>query len=82
MKPSDFDVMKKLGYIDENDGVRVAGSETNPKLKDDEIVVFKSFFLTRLRLLMFKMITEIPKKYEIFMHQLAPNVIVGLSLYI
>lgn len=74
--------MKKLDYVDENDGVRIAGSKTTPELKDDEIVVFKSFFLTRLQLPMFKLIAEVLKKYEIFMHQLAPNVIVGLSLYI
>ncbi|KAL5649723.1 hypothetical protein ACJX0J_040532 [Zea mays] len=28
--PSDFDVIKKLGYIDEKDGVRFDGNETTP----------------------------------------------------
>lgn len=44
IKPSDFDVMKKLGYINENDGVQFAGSETTLDPKEDEIVVFRSFF--------------------------------------
>jgi hypothetical protein len=30
IKPSDFDVIKKLGYIDEKDGVRFDGNETTP----------------------------------------------------
>ena len=31
IKPNDFDVMKKLGYVDEKDGVHFAGSETTPQ---------------------------------------------------
>jgi hypothetical protein len=38
--------MKKLGYFGENDDepVRFAGEEVIPEPKDDEVVVFKSFF--------------------------------------
>jgi hypothetical protein len=38
--------MKKLGYFGENDDELVcfAGEETIPELKEDEVVVFKSFF--------------------------------------
>lgn len=43
VKPSDFDVTKKLGYIDEKNGVCFDGNETTPQPKDDEIIVFKSF---------------------------------------
>jgi hypothetical protein len=44
--------------------------------------VFRSFFRTELWLSMFMMITEVLKKYGIFMHQLTPNAIVILSIYI
>jgi hypothetical protein len=64
VKLGDFDIMKKLGYVDEKDGVRFAGSETTLELKDDETVVFRSFFWARLQLPMFKMIVEpLKKKY-------------------
>ena len=42
----DLVVMKKLGYFGENDDelVRFAGEETILEPKEDEVVVFKSFF--------------------------------------
>lgn len=45
-------------------------------------MVFKSFFWARLRLSMFKMVAEVLKKYEIYTHQLIPNGIVNLIVYI
>jgi hypothetical protein len=38
--------MKKLGYFVENDDelVRFAGEETIPEPREDEVVLFKSFF--------------------------------------
>jgi hypothetical protein len=46
MKPEDLDVMKRLGYIGqkEDDMIRFAGSEIILEPKDDEVVVFRSFF--------------------------------------
>jgi hypothetical protein len=50
VKAEDLVVMKKLGYFGENeDGpIRFAGKEAIPEPKEDEVVVFKSFFRTRL----------------------------------
>jgi hypothetical protein len=47
----DLVVMKKLGYFGENeDGlICFAGVEVIPEQKDDEVVVFKSFFRVGLR---------------------------------
>jgi hypothetical protein len=77
-------MMKKLGYIGEAEGklVRFAGEEVIPEPKDDEIVVFKSFFRVGLRFPLHEMIGEVLKKFEIYFHQLTPNVIVRLSVYI
>jgi hypothetical protein len=43
--------MKKLGYFGENEDelIRFAGEEVIPKPKEDEVVVFKSFFKAGLR---------------------------------
>jgi hypothetical protein len=42
----DMVIMKKLGYFGEAESklVRFAGKEVVPEPKDDEVVVFKSFF--------------------------------------
>jgi hypothetical protein len=50
--------------------------------KDDEVVVFKSFFRARLRFPLYEMIGEVLKKFEIYLHQLTPNATVRLSVYI
>ena len=46
VKVEDLILMKKLGYFGENDDglVRFAGEEVIPEPKDDEVIVFKSFF--------------------------------------
>jgi hypothetical protein len=43
--------MKKLGYFGESDDepIHFAGEETIPEPKEDEVVVFKSFFKAGLR---------------------------------
>jgi hypothetical protein len=46
------------------------------------VVVFKSFFCVRLRFLLYEMIGEVLKRFEIYLHQLTPNAIVRLSIYI
>jgi hypothetical protein len=80
----DLIVMKKLGYFGENeDGlIRFAGEEVIPEPKDDEVVVFKSFFRTGLRFPLYDMIGEVLKRFEIYLHQLTPNAIVRISIYI
>lgn len=63
-------------------GVWFARCHTTLQLNDDMIVVFRSLFRARLRLPIFMMISKVLKKYEIYMHQLTPNAIVRLSIYI
>jgi hypothetical protein len=56
--PEDLVLMKKLGYFRENeDGlISFAGEEVVPEPKEDEIVVFKSFFRAGLRFPLYDMI--------------------------
>jgi hypothetical protein len=74
VKAEDLILMKKLGYFGENDDelVRFAGEDKIPEPKEDEVVVFKSFFRV--------MRGEVLKKFEIYLHQLTPNAIVRLSV--
>jgi hypothetical protein len=62
--------------------IRFAGDEVVPEPRDDEVIVFKSFFKSGLRFPLYEMIGEVLEKIEIYLHQLTPNVIVRLSVYI
>jgi hypothetical protein len=80
----DLVVMKKLGYFGENeDGlIHFAREEVIPEPKEDEVIVFKSFFRAGLRFPLYDMIGEVLKRFEIYLHQLTLNAIVRLSVYI
>jgi hypothetical protein len=80
----DLPKMMKLGYFSEakKELVRFGGEETTPKPGKDEVVVFKSFFKAGLRFPLNKMIADVLNKFGIYLHQLTPNAIVRLSVYI
>lgn len=42
--PSDLEVLKRLGYIEDEDLIQFADEETSPESKKDEIIIYKSFF--------------------------------------
>ena len=62
--------------------IRFTGDKVVLEPKDDEVVVFKSFFKAGLRFPLYEMIGEVLKKFEIYLHQLTPNAIVRLSVCI
>jgi hypothetical protein len=71
-----------MGYFGKNDDelIRFAGDKMVPEPRDDEVVVFKSFFRAGLRFPRYEMIGEVLKEFEIYLHQLTPNAIVRLSV--
>jgi hypothetical protein len=81
---ADMTMMTKLGYFKEADKglVRFGGEESIPKPENDEVVVFKSFFKAGLKFPLQEMIAEVLEKFRIYLHQLTPNAIVRLSVYI
>jgi hypothetical protein len=81
---ADVPMMMKLGYFGETEKklLRFAGEETIPEPKDDEVVVFKSFFKAGLWFPLHEMIGEVLNNYEIYLHQLTPNAIVRLNIFI
>jgi hypothetical protein len=80
----DLRKMLSLGYLSEakKELIRFGGEETTPKPGKDEVVIFKSFFKAGLRFPLNKMIADVLKKFGIYLHQLTPNAIVRLSIYI
>jgi hypothetical protein len=84
VKPKDLVLMKKLGYFGKNGDelIRFTGNETVPEPKDDEVIVFKCFFHSGLRFPLYEMTGQVLEKFEIYLHQLTPNVIVRHNVYI
>jgi hypothetical protein len=81
---ADSPKMVKLGYFSEGkkELIRFGGEETIPKPGKNEVVVFKSLFKAGLRFPLNKMIADVLKKFGIYLHQLTPNAIVRLNVYI
>jgi hypothetical protein len=81
---ADFPKMVKLGYFNEDEKklIRFGGEEITLKPQKDEIVIFKSFLKAGLRFPLNRMIADVLKKFRIYFHQLTPNAIVRLSVYI
>jgi hypothetical protein len=80
---ADVPMMMKMGYFGEAERklIRFAGEETTLVPKDDEVIVFKSFFRAGLRFPLNEMIGQVLKNFEIYLHQPTPNAIIRLSIY-
>jgi hypothetical protein len=80
----DLVMMKKLGYFGEDESklIRFAGEEVILEPKEDEVVVFKSLFRAGLWFPLYDIMGEVLKRFEIYLHQLTPNAIVRLSVFI
>jgi hypothetical protein len=62
--------------------VRIGGENTVPLPEKDEVVVFRSFMKARLRFPLHKMLVEVLKKFEIFLHQLTPDALFKVGIFI
>jgi hypothetical protein len=80
----DLTKLMKLGYFSEvkKELVHFGREEITPKPEKDEVVVFKRFFKAGLRFPLNGMIADVLKNFGIYLHQLTPNAIVRLSVYI
>jgi hypothetical protein len=62
--------------------VRVGGENIVPLLEADEVVVFKSFMKAGLRFPFHKMLVEVLKIFEIYLHQLTPEDLIKVGVFI
>jgi hypothetical protein len=81
---ADMPLMIKLGYFGEAEKklIHFGREETTPKPESDEVVVFRSFFKAGLRFPLHEMIGDVLEDFKIYLHQLTPNAIVRLSVFI
>jgi hypothetical protein len=62
--------------------VRVEGENTVPLPEADKVVVFKSFMKVGLRFPLHKMLVEVLKTFEIYLHQLTPEALIKVGVFI
>jgi hypothetical protein len=62
--------------------VRIEGESTVPLPEADEVVVLKSFMKARLRFPVHKMLVEALKTFEIYLHQLTPEALIKVGVFI
>jgi hypothetical protein len=80
----------KQGQIDEMRGryfrdisiVRARGEHNVPLPEADKVVVYKSFMKAGLRFPLDKLLVEILKTSEIYLHQLTPEAIIKVGIFI
>jgi hypothetical protein len=62
--------------------VRAGGENIVPLLEANEVVVFKSFMKAGLRFPLHKMLVEVLKTFEIYLHQLTPEPLIKVGVFI
>jgi hypothetical protein len=62
--------------------VRVGGENNVPLPEADEVVVYRSFMKAGLRFHLDKMLVEVLKTFEIYLHHLTPEAIIKMWIYI
>jgi hypothetical protein len=82
IKGGHIEVLIHFGYIDNVDWVRLGGDNLELNPKEDEVVVFWSFLKADLRFPLHKTIVAVLKRFNIYLHQLTPNAIECLEIFI
>jgi hypothetical protein len=60
-----------------------AGRDNNvPTPKEDEVVIFRSFFKAGLRFPLSRFVVEVLKTFQIFLHQLTPKALLRLGVFV
>jgi hypothetical protein len=58
------------------------GEKTCPTPEENEVVIFRSFFKARLRFPLSSFVVEVLKIYEIYLHQITPEAIVRMGVFV
>lgn len=78
---SDLDDFVKACWFD-RDLARPLDGEAIPDPRDDEVVVYKEFFLSSLRFPAHPLVVGVLKRFNLNFHQLNPSSFVKLSIYV
>jgi hypothetical protein len=81
VKQSQIDA-RKGRYFRDISIVRAGGDSAAPAPEVDEVVVYKSFMKAGLRFPLSKFLVEVLKTFEIFLHQITPEAIIRMGIFI
>jgi hypothetical protein len=62
--------------------VRVGGDNNVPSPKENEVVIYRSFFKAGLRFPLSNFVVEVLKIYRIFLHQITPEAIIRMEIFV
>jgi hypothetical protein len=72
----------KEKYFQDISIVRAGGDSAAPAPEDNEVVVYRSFMKAGLRFPLSKFLVEVLKTFEIFLHQITPEAIIRMWVFI
>jgi hypothetical protein len=81
VKQGQIEAMKGK-YFHDISIVRARGESTVPLPEANEVVIFKSFMKVGLRFPLHKMLVEVLKIFEIYLHQLTPKALIKVGVFI
>jgi hypothetical protein len=82
IKQSHLDNMRGR-YFRDMSTVRVDdGERTVPTPKENEVVIFRSFFKVGLRFPLSKFVVEVLKMYQVYLHQITPEAIIRMGIFV
>jgi hypothetical protein len=62
--------------------VRARGDSSAPVPEADEVVVYRSFMKAGLRFPLNKVLVEVLKTFEIYLHQITPEAIIRMGIFV
>jgi hypothetical protein len=81
IKQSQVDAMRGR-YFRDMSIVRVGGDSSAPVPEENEVVVYGSFMKAGLRFPLSKFVVEVLKIFQIFLHQITPEVIIRMGMFV
>jgi hypothetical protein len=81
IKQSQIDAMKGR-YFHDISIVRAGGDSAAPVPEVDKVVVYRSFMKAGLRFPLSEFLVEVLKTFEIYLHQITPEVIIKMGIFI
>jgi hypothetical protein len=62
--------------------VRADVDRVVPAPEEDEVVIYRSFFKAGLRFPLSRFVVEVLKIYQIFLHQITPEAIIRMGIFV
>jgi hypothetical protein len=81
IKQSHIDAMRGR-YFRDMSIVRVGGDSTAPTPEENEVVIYRSFLKAGLRFPLSKFVVEVLKIFQIFLHQITPEAIIRMGIFV